>query len=285
VKYILVTGASSGIGYDACRFLLEKGYSVMGTVRTPEDKLRLETAFGQAFSAYIADLESVESVDRLVAALQENLKKTGLYGLVNNAGLALGGPLIHLSEAELKKQLNINFFSVFRLTNALANLLGAGYNSPYEPGRIVNISSVSGLINTPLLGPYCISKHALESLSDIYRRELLMFGVRVVLIEPGPISTPIWKKSIPRENPVKGTDYEDIYPIFYHNVLKSEQNALPVEEVSRRIHDALSRKNPANRYLIAKNKTAIWLLARLFPSRWLDKIFLRQLKNRQVPKP
>lgn len=279
MNYVLVTGASTGIGYDACRYLTEKGFFVFGTVRKPQDKLRLEQSFNDNFEAIYLDVLSDKSIDELKNYLTTKLGKTGLYGLVNNAGIAMGGPLIRLSNESFKHQMDANFFSVFKITNALSDLLGARFDSPYQPGRIVNISSVSGLINTPMLGPYCISKHAVESMSDIYRRELALFGIRVILLEPGPIQTSIWEKATKGENPVAGTDFEHVFSDFIKIIDKNASDAQPVEVMSRYIHRALTKKRPKNRYVVAKNSFIIKILHHFFPGKWMDMIFLKQLKK------
>jgi len=279
MKYILITGASSGIGFYACRFLLDKGYFVFGTVRTEEDRKRLMNSFPGNFEALLLDLTSKTSISKIENYLKKKLDKTGLFALINNAGIAYGGPMMHVSDEDFEMQMNTNLNSVFYLSKALLPLLGASFNSNYQPGRIVNISSVSGLINTPMLGPYCISKHALESLSDILRRELALFGVKVVLLAPGPIKTPIWEKSIPKNNPLKGTDYENIYHVFSKRVNKSAKNALPVEVVSKYISKALEKTNPSPRYIISKNKLAIKIIHNFIPTKWMDKLFVSQLKK------
>jgi len=278
-KYILITGASSGIGFDACRYLIQKGFHVIGTVRSAEDKVRLEKQFTEGFEAVILDVCLKEDIQNLAKYLSEKLQDTGLFGLINNAGVAIGGPLMLISDAEFEKQMEPNLMGIFRLTNALLPLLGARSDSPYPPGRIINISSVSGLVNSPIMGPYCISKHGLESMSDIYRIELSLYGLKVILIEPGPIQTPIWNKSVPRENPYEGTDFSGLYDIFIKRVEKSMAGALPVETVSRVIHHALTVKAPRQRYLISRTKLMVWLVAKVIPGKWLDRIYTANLKK------
>jgi NAD(P)-dependent dehydrogenase (short-subunit alcohol dehydrogenase family) len=279
MKYVLITGASSGIGYDACRYLLTRGWSVIGTVRSKTDQKRLQSDFPENFEAIILDVNDDSSIAEMKKYLEYKLGDIGLSALVNNAGIAKGGPLLHVDNDEFDLQMQSNLYSVFKISNALSNLLGAGFNNPLKAGRIINISSVSGLINTPMLGPYCVSKHALESLSDVYRRELAVYGIKVILIEPGPIKTPIWSKSVPPENPVLGTDFENMYEVFQKQVSKNEKKALAVEKMSILIHKVLVHPKPANRYIVSKSAFAIKMIKHLVPSRWMDKIFIRQLKN------
>lgn len=278
-KCVLVTGASTGIGYNACKYLLKNGFELIGTVRKEEDKQRLEADFGEHFTAILLDVNDSGQIKNLTDFLNDKLSNQGLFGLVNNAGIAMGGPLMHVSEEEFDLQMNTNLKAVFLLTNSLLPLLGAGKNSPFNPGRIINISSVSGLVSTPMLGPYCISKHALESMSDIYRRELSIYGIKVVLIQPGPIQTPIWEKSVPKENPYMGTDYEKVYVDFSKEIEKAAQRALPVEIVSKKIAYALTSSKPKNRIIISKTKLIIKFASTIMPSSWLDKLFIKQLKK------
>ena len=278
-KTVVITGASSGIGFDACRYLLDKGFRVFGTVRKPEDKERLEAHFTGDFEALLLDLRSDESISSLTRTLSEKLSSEGLYGLINNAGIALGGPLLFVDDHVVAEHLETNLNAVFKLTNRLLPLMGASFQSSYQPGRIINISSVSGRINTPMLGPYCISKHALESMSDVYRRELGVYGIRVILLQPGPIQTPIWKKSVPGENPLTNTDYGAMYESFRERVKRSEEGALPVERVSSQIFRALTAKRPKSRILIARNPLAIKLIHHCLPDAWLDKLFIGQMKK------
>jgi len=126
MKHILISGASTGIGYDACRYLIEKGFYVFGTVRKNSDKERLIKEFPNNFEAILLDVVSDESILNMADYLQVKLIDTGLYGLVNNAGIALGGPIIHVSSEEMDLQMQTNFNSVFKITNALSELLGAG---------------------------------------------------------------------------------------------------------------------------------------------------------------
>ena len=278
-KFILITGASTGIGYDASRYFLNSGYHVISTVRKESDKQKLLKELPGNLKVLILDVARQDQIEDFSIAVKEIVGDNGLFALVNNAGVAMGGPLLLLSDEEFEMQMQTNLNSVFRVSNAMLPLMGASFDNPFPPGRIVNISSVSGLVNTPMLGPYCISKHALESMSDIYRRELSVYGIKVILLEPGPIKTPIWNKSVPDENPFVGTDFENVYSGFKKSVKKSEENALPVEVVSEYIHKAITNKNPKNRYIISKRSFIIRIFAHAFPSKWLDRIFEKQVRK------
>ena len=140
----------------------------------------------------MTDLESIENSVKIV---KSNLKSNeGLSGLVNNAGIALGGPITLIETDVFRKQFDVNFFGLIDVTKAFLPLLGASKSSPYK-GKIINISSISGLRANPFVGPYSASKFALEAFSDSLRRELLIYDIDVILIEPGPIKTAIWDKT------------------------------------------------------------------------------------------
>jgi short-subunit dehydrogenase len=283
MKHVLITGASTGIGYDASKYLVNNGFYVIGTVRKTADVERLKKEIpNKNFEVMLLDLNSDESINACIVQLNEKLKKSGLYGLINNAGIAICGPLFHIPFKDFYHQIDTNLFSAFKLTNGLIELLGAGFKNPLPPGRIINITSISGLINSPLFGPYSISKHALESMSDIYRRELAIYDIKTIIIEPGPIKTPIWRKSIPTCNPVKGTDFENAFEVFIKRILKTEKNALPVEKVTEAIYKALTRKKPKSRYLIIRNKLKMKLIIYVFSSKWRDRKLIRNYKRTLV---
>jgi len=286
-KCIVITGVSTGIGYELALKLSRAGYLIIGTVRRAEQGEAMKSEIGANFEYLILDLEHEASVAGFYNNIKEKLGEQGVYCLINNAGVAMGGPMMLLSYEQLHQQMTVNFYSVFRITNALLPLMGAGFKSVYPPGLIINISSVSGKFNTPFLGPYCISKHALESMSDIYRRELAIFGIRLVVIQPGPLATPIWGKSVPKDNPYKNSDFEAVYEALSAEIESTEKNALPVERISQLVMRILNSKNPRNRYLLTKNNTIMKLISCCLPDKWMDLIFLnkfRKVINHSAPK-
>jgi len=278
-KNVVITGVSTGIGRELCIKLCRAGYSVIGTVRDPAQGEQLKKAIPDHFEYVLLDLLDHDSVTGFGQKIKEKTKEEGVFCLINNAGVAMGGPLMLLSYEELHQQMKINFYSVFSITNALLPLMGAGFDTRHEPGMIINISSVSGIFNSPFLGPYCISKHALESMSDIYRRELAVFGIKLVLIQPGPIKTPIWEKSVPKHNPYKNTDFEAVYDALGKEIEDSEKNALPVECISKLVLRVMQKKNPATRYLVTKNNLIMKFLSHCMPDKWMDRIFFNKFKK------
>ena len=204
-KIVFITGVSSGIGAAALQSLIDNGYYVIGTVRSIADQSRLQSRFAEKAKIELFDITDKHGLSALVASLTPLLDAYGLYGLINNAGLACPGPMQYVTDDDFEAVMDVNLMAARRITNAFLPWLGV--NKAFTPGKIINISSVSGLVNTPFNGVYCVSKHALESLNEVYRRELLAFGIRVVAIQPGPIKTSIWQKNLNKIQHFKNTEY------------------------------------------------------------------------------
>ena len=180
MEYIFITGVSGGIGYDALKTLVSLGYHVIGSVRNEVDSEKLKSEFGNKCTILQFDVRDINLCKSEIESIIPLLENCGLTCLINNAGIAVPGPLQYLSDEEFEMQMDINVKSVRRITNLLLPYLGT--DKKYKPGKIINISSVSGLFNSPYNGAYCISKHALESMTDVYRRELSMFGLSLIHI-------------------------------------------------------------------------------------------------------
>lgn len=201
MKTILITGVSTGIGYDAFAKLYALGYHVIGTVRKREDAERLRAKFKENATILEFDVRDIDKCRIAIESVFPLLSEDGLTCLINNAGVAIPGPLQHLSEEDFENQLDVNVKSVRRITNLLLPYLGV--DKRFQPGRMINMSSVSGLFNAPFNGAYCISKHALESMTDIYRRELAMFGIKVVAMKLVQLKPPFGKKAWVRSTSIK----------------------------------------------------------------------------------
>jgi short-subunit dehydrogenase len=157
--------------------------------------------------------------------------------------------------------------------------LGARRDAPRPRGRIVNISSTSGRIAYPFLGAYAASKFAVEALSDSLRRELLLYDLDVIVVEPGAIQTPIWDKGEQTDlSPYEGTDYPPILARMYEDVSEQKRTALPVDRVSSVIVHALTSPRPKTRYAIVDRRFTRWWLPRFLPTRWFDWAVRKHLK-------
>ena len=277
MQYIVITGVSSGIGYDAARYLIERGYHVFGSVRKQADAERVQGELGKQFTPLLFDVTDEVGVQTAVSQMKSILGSQGLTALVNNAGISTPGPLMHLPINDLRQQLEINVVSVLNITQALLPLLGAQKNSSISAGRIINISSVSGKIAYPFMGAYAASKHALEAMSDSLRRELMLYGIDVILIQPGTVKTPIINKFDAQIRKFSQTDYAPILAQMAKSVVDRKQSALPVAQISRTIYKAISSPRPKTRYPVPRRWVTGWLLPRWLPDRWMDKMAARKL--------
>lgn len=277
MKSLVITGVSSGIGYDVARHLLGDGWRVFGSVRQPADAARVQAELGDGFTPLLFDVTDADAIAQAVSVVATAVADGGLTALINNAGIATPGPLMHLTAADLRQQLEINVVGVLQTTQAFLPLLGARQNSPHPPGRIVNISSVSGEIAYPFMGAYAASKHALEALSDSWRRELLLYGIDVILIQPGTVQTPIVGKFREQIERFLGTDYGRILQPMAANVDERERTAIPVAKVSRVIAEALTADKPKTRYPVPRKWLTGWLLPRWLPDRWFDRQVAKRL--------
>ncbi len=266
----LITGVSSGIGFETARQLIEQGHRVFGSVRKEADATRLKEALGSQLVPLHFDVTDAQAIEAAAKQVAHIVGQDGLSGLVNNAGIAIAGPLAWIDTEALAYQLDVNLLGVHRVTKAFLPLLGA-HSPPRQspPGKIIFISSVSGIFASPFLGPYCISKHALEAMADSWRRELVIYDIPVVCIEPGSVKTPIWEKARQSVPACEGTDWEAFMRSAARQIAKSESIGLPVAQVAQLIVKVLHQRRPKPRYLIASNATTFWLLSRL-PARWVD---------------
>lgn len=281
MKYVLITGASTGIGYAAAEDLINHGYYVFGSVRKQEDADRLQRAFGERFLPLLFDVTDETGVKTAVSKVTEIVGSQGLNGLVNNAGIAVPGPLVHLKVEQVRHQLEVNVLGLLGVTKAFLPLLGANKESWQEPGRIINISSVSGRMAYPFFGAYAASKHALEAISDVLRRELLLYGIDVIVVNPGPIQTPIWDKAEALDfSPFLGTDYEESLRFVRDYAIDRGRRGMLVESVSVVIRRALEAKKPRTRYPVVRNRLVNWWLPHILLDRLLDRIIARLFRLR-----
>jgi len=283
MQYLLITGASSGIGLTSIQYLLEKGYYVFGSVRKKEDADRLSRRFPERFEALIFDVTDELAIQKAVDSVKVVVGNQGLAGLINNAGIAVIAPLKHLDLERLQYQLEVNVTSVLRMTQHFLPLLGGELSSPFPPGRIINISSVSGQVTMPFIGPYAASKYALESISDAMRHELSIYGIQVVVLEPGPIKTPIWDKTTTQLAPYLETDYGRIFKKMDRVIEQNKKAAIDASVVAKYIHLSLTKKKPKVRYIVASplNRLRYWFAFNFIPTSVSD-YFIHGFLKKQV---
>jgi len=278
MKYIVVTGASTGIGYASCKKLIRHGFHVFGSVRKEKDAERLRSDFGDKITPLLFDVTKQEDVLAAAEQVKKVVGRTGLAGLVNNAGVAVTGPLEYMDLEQLRWQLDVNVVGVVGVTQAFLPLLGTAKEIK-SSGRIVNISSVAGKLVNPFMGPYCASKHALEAISHAFRRELMLFGIKVIIIAPGPIKTPIWDKTANADiEDFEGTAYEESGLRFRKMAFKQLEIGLPADDVGKLVHKVLTMNNPKTRYTITPNKFQNWTIPSMLPDKTMDKFVAKVLK-------
>jgi NAD(P)-dependent dehydrogenase (short-subunit alcohol dehydrogenase family) len=270
VKYILVTGVSSGIGYDIIKYFLSLEYYVFGSVRKDEDKERLEKEFTSNFKALVFDVTDFKAVESSLSEVKEIIKENSLTALVNNAGYAQSGPMALLSDEEFRMQMEVNLFGVRNVINTFLPLLGASKDFKGKAGKIINISSISGVFNTPMNGAYCVAKHALESLAEVYRRELMMYKIQVVSIQPGPIESDLWKKNIGSLSKYYDSDYSIMAKNTDKIMIDAKKDALSPRVISELVHKIIVKKSPKLSYIVNKNRLSSIVMVKYIPTRVID---------------
>lgn len=275
MKSVVVTGVSTGIGWGTAKVLTGQGVRVFGSVRKAADGDRLRQEFGDRFVPLIFDVTDEGAVRAAAEQVRVALAGEPLMGLVNNAGVAVAGPLLHLPIADFRQQIEVNLTGVVTTTQAFAPLLNAGGNG--ASGRIVNISSVGGKNGSPFMGPYNASKFALEGLSESLRRELMLFGVDVIVVAPGAVATPIWGKARPEDiEPYRDTPFYPALQKVHAFMTAGGAAGLPPEVIGEAVAKALTTAKPKVRYTVAPNPVTTFMMANL-PRRMVDKMIGKRL--------
>ncbi|MFN2142103.1 MAG: SDR family oxidoreductase, partial [Candidatus Promineifilaceae bacterium] len=260
MKAILITGVSTGIGNAAARALVERGYQVFGSVRRQEDAERLQEELGDHFTPLLFDVTDSAAITAAVKQVAEATGSEGLYALVNNAGIVIPGPLKYMPLEDFRAHFDVNLFGLMDVTQQFLPLLGAAENSPYPPGRIINISSTSGRVAYPFMGAYAATKHALEGFSDSLRRELMLYGVDVIVIQPGTTNTPIVHKFADQIRRYEETDYGHMFTMLEEQMADREKSGLPVSKVVEAIVTAVESPRPKARYAVPRKWLGSWIL-------------------------
>ncbi len=275
-KYVLITGVSSGIGNDITGYLIDNGFYVFGSVRKDSDMHRLTQQYQENFTCLKFDVTNTEEIKTAFKSVHQQLKGSLLCGLINNAGLAIGGPMELMDDTKFRRQMEVNLFAVRNVTNIFLPLLRGSKLQKIRGGKIIMMSSLSGIFNTPFNGAYCISKHAMESLGETYRRELMQYNIDVVSVRPGPIQSKIWEKNINQYDEFSGTEYGQLMGKANKIMEKAEKDALPAREISKLIYKILTRRTKLS-FVVHKNRMLTILFIKYMPARWVDRIFYKQL--------
>jgi NAD(P)-dependent dehydrogenase (short-subunit alcohol dehydrogenase family) len=274
---VVITGTSTGIGWGTAKVLLERGFRVFGSVRKQEDADRLTEEFGANFTPLKFDVTDEAQVLAAAREVRAELEGETLAGLVNNAGIAVAGPVLELSADEFRRQMDVNVIGPIITTQAFGPLLGADPSLHGPKGRVVMISSVAGRNGNPLMSAYSASKFAIEGLSESLRRELMLFGIDVIIIAPGAVKTPIWAKA--EEVDFSGYKNSPYFPALERirkYMLQLGENGFPAEKIGEAVHLALTTPNPRVRYQISPDPMR-HLMTAILPKRMVDRIIAKRL--------
>jgi len=273
---VVITGASSGIGEACALDLVGRGFRVYAGVRKEADAQRLRDRGLPELVPVMLDVTDESTLRAAAGRITDEMGGQGIAGLVNNAGLAIVGPLETITAERLRHQYDVNVFGLVATTRAFLPLLRAGR------GRIVNISSLSGILAMPFFGPYTSSKFAVEALSDCLRVEVQKWGIHVSVIEPGGVKTPIWQKSKVVNAEILGdapTDslalYKDEIQAVRNAAAETERTGMPVAWVTDAIRHALTAARPKTRYPLGHRSHLARLLRFWLPDRLRDRLLRR----------
>lgn len=274
---VIITGAAKGIGRACVMRLAQAGFRVYAGVRDERHGVELRAEGGAHVVPVVIDVTDADTIASAASFLRHDLASMPLRGLVNNAGIAVAGPLEFLPIAELRRQLEVNVIGQVAMIQAVLPILRE------SRGRIVNIGSIAGRSAMPMTGPYAASKFALEAITDALRVELIPAGVDVIIVEPGMIATPIWQTSIKAADKVMDQLPEEVWK-YYGRIIKGvrerasrgDLKGKPPEDVARVVEKALTSRNPKTRYVVGRDARFRLILGWL-PDRMRDRIIAGQL--------
>lgn len=277
-KSILITGASTGIG-AACALDLDKlGFRVFAGVRKQSDGEALQRQTSDRLTPIIIDVTLGDTIGEAAVAIESTVGEDGLFGLVNNAGILVPGPLECISLDDLRRQYEVNVVGVVAVTQAILPLLRVAQ------GRIVNMGSISGKASPPYLGAYSSSKFALESITDVLRMELQRWSIDVSIIEPDSVATPIWGKLLETASELGKhlpeavrTLYEQDLTLMSNASQQMDKSGMPVERVVRAVRHALTARRPKTRYPVGTRTHLAFWAARNLPDRMRDGFMKRAM--------
>jgi len=276
VRSVFITGASTGIGRATALRLDGSGWRVFAGVRKEEDAESLRAAASERLVPVFLDVTEPEQIAAAAARVEEE-SDDGLHGLVNNAGVAIPGPLETIPLEDFRRQIEVNLVAYVAVTQALLPQLRAA------EGRIVFLSSIGGRVAFPFGGPYHASKFATEAIGDVFRQELRPWGLKVAIVEPGSIDTPIWERGqrkgeeIEAKAPQTSQLYGAALEKFRKVIEDTAERGIPPEKVAKAIAHALESNRPKTRYLVGLDAKVQAKLKPLIPTPLFDRVVARQL--------
>jgi NAD(P)-dependent dehydrogenase (short-subunit alcohol dehydrogenase family) len=283
-RSVLISGASSGIGKASALHLARRGFFVIAGVRREQDGQQLESSSQGRLFAISLDITDPASIARARNKVEELTRESGLLGLFNNAGIAVAGPVEHVSLDEWRRQFEVNVIGHVALTQALLPLIrryvaAHGHGS----GRIIFTGSISGRVTLPILGPYSASKHAIAAIAAALRQELRAQGILVSLLEPGAIQSEIWKKAddfiatVGPHDPARAL-YDRHVEAMIQQTHEGARSAIPAEHVARLVEECLTRPKPKIRTTVGRDAAIAALLRWLFGERLFYRMIAKAIK-------
>lgn len=276
MRSVLVTGASTGIGRATALRLDGAGWRVFGGVRREEDAASLRDVGSERLVPLMLDVTDAGQVAAAAERIDGEVGEGGLRGLVNNAGVAVPGPLETLPLNDFKRQIEVNLTAQVAVTQAVLPAVRRAR------GRIVFITSIGGLMAFPMFGAYHAAKFGLEAVGDVFRQELRPWGIKVAIVEPGSIATPIWERGEAEVDEIAsraGEGHERLYgraiEAYREVARKTGERGIPPEKVAAKIEHALSARRPRTRYLVGADARGQAFASRVLPDRLVDWIVAR----------
>lgn len=283
-RSVVITGSSTGIG-EACALHLDRlGWRVFAGVRREEDGRHLASQASERLEWLLLDVTDQASIAAAADQVGSRLGPAPLNGLINNAGIATGGPVEFVSLEQYRRAFEVNVVGLVAVTQAFLPLLRRDH------GRIVNMGSIGGRVSSPMVSPYCASKHAVEAISDALRIELAPWGIHTSVIEPGVVVTPIWDKGVKdMDGAMRGLPpaalerYARLIRAFRRILAGAPRRGVATAEVARVVEGALVSRRPRHRYVVGTDARVRLALQTILPRRWMDAIVLRVLDRAAGP--
>ena len=270
-KSILITGCSSGIGAALVLEYLKQGFIVFGSIRDKKMEPLLKKKYGNNFIPLVFDVTNYSQISKAYKKVKLKLRGANLGILINNAGIAQLGPVEHISSEEFDLHLRTMVLGAFNCVQIFLPLLGT--ENRLTPGKVINISSGGGSIGQPFMASYCSSKHALEGFSESLRRELLIYGIKVIIIAPRAFKTAIWEKSNvdKRASDFRKTVYSQAFSKFTGFIKDASKEGQDVEVLARKIYKISTLTKPKVKYSMGPSGLQFFLI-RTLPKKLIDKI-------------
>lgn len=286
-KTIMITGSSTGIGLGAARAFAKRGYRVIATVRSEDDARRVQAEGKGNIHPVICDVTRKEHVAELPDCVRKITGDGILDGLINNAGIMLApGPIEFQKMENIHAQFDVNVFGMMAVTIALLPLLGTADTARKHAGRIINISSIEGKIASPFISAYAATKHAIEGFSNSLRRELRLFGIKVIIVGPGGIKSEMWRKNPLHIAPLVGTAYEEPFRKLIKLSKEMEDDSATADELGNFLVRIFAAPRPRARYAYSRTfMDGPWPI--MLPDLWYDALLgmMLGLKRRSSSEP